>query len=137
MQPEVLFNTSRRDYRLRDLTRPAIVEQLLRETYHSVDFPVLAAYRWGPLRLQAGPLGQAHVGGTSQLAEVDGYSQDYPDLELGYQAGIGLDVFRVLLDLKYQGGFVDVGRHLSFDGPTVRLGRLPASTVLSVGLAFN
>lgn len=137
VQPEVLFVSTRNDYLLRDFSSPTIIESVRTETFQNVDIPFMLGYKWGPLRLQAGPVGQFHVSSNSDLFGIADYQDNFKDFTLSYQAGIGLDLWNVLLDFKYQGSFQDVGSHLTFGGQQIAFNTNPSQLVISAGLSFN
>ncbi len=137
LQPEVLVHSTRTDYRLDELVGGNIVETILSERYTNVEIPVMVAYRWGPVRLQAGPVGRAYVTSRSDLEGVAGYEKDPADFTLGYQAGIGFDIRRVLLDIKYDGSFDDERYRLMIGGRDLAFGRTPGRTFITLGFLFN
>lgn len=137
VQPEVLFVSTRNDYLLRDLSSPAVIETIRSENFQHLDIPVLAGFKWGPLRLQAGPVGTLFLSESSDFAGVADYAGDFEKWSFGYQAGVGLDLWNVLIDFKYQGGFSDVGSHLTFGGRRIAFDTNPSQLVIGVGLSFN
>ena len=137
LQPEVLFSSTRTDYRLREFTQADIIESLRTESYQYVDLPVMVAYKWGPLRLQAGPVAHLFVSSRSDLEGVADYVAEFDDATWGYQAGLGLDLWNVLVDFKYQSSFDAVGDHITFGGQRVAFDRAPSQLVMTAGLSFN
>lgn len=137
VQPEVLFNAEGSDYRLRAFRGSEIVSTLREERYQYLDVPVMLGYKVGPLRLQAGPVGHAFLSSTSELEGLAEYDAVFDKFSFGYQAGVGLDLWRVLLDFKYQGGVRGVGDHLRFGGQDIDFSEQPGRLVIGVGLAFN
>ena len=135
--PELLFVSTRNDYLLRDFSSPTVIESIRSETFQHVDIPLMLGYKWGPLRLQAGPVGQVFVSSSSDFFGVADYQDNFKDFTLGYQAGIGFDLWNVLLDFKYQGSFQDVGSHLMFGGQQIAFNTNPSQLVISLGLSFN
>ena len=137
VQPEVLFNAERNDYRLREFTSAGVVSTLREERYQYLDVPVMVGYKVGPLRLQGGPVGHAFLNSTSELEGLANYEAAFDRFTFGYQAGLGIDLWKVLLDVKYQGGLAGVGDHLRFDGQEVRYSERAGRLVMAVGLSFN
>ena len=97
----------------------------------------MVGYKFGPFRVQAGPVGHAFVSSTSELKELADYDAAFDKLTFGYQAGAGLDLGRFLFDVKYQGGLSHVGDHLRFGEQEVRFAERPGRLVLGVGFSFN
>ena len=137
VQPEVLFTSTRVDYRLREFTAASIIETLREESTQRVDLPLMLGYKLGPLRLQGGPVGHVFVSRASDLAGVADYLDDPEKFTLGYQAGLGVDLWNVLLDFKYQGALRDAGAELSFGGQEIAFGQRPGQLVMSLGFSFN
>ena len=138
LQPELLFHATRTDYRLEELLGGETVESIRTEKVSSIELPFLVGYRWGPLRLQAGPVGRARVAQSSELRGVAGYidDPDREDLRLGYQAGVGLDVWRFLLDVKYDGSFDRDGAVVNIGGERIALSQRASRTYVTLGWAL-
>ena len=136
LQPEVLFTQSGGRIEVRDGVSDTF-DQIQELTYNKLDVPVMLGFRIGDvLRINAGPsfsliLGQdARTEGTT--AEV---RNNYESSTVGYQVGGGLDIGRLVLDVRYEG-------NLSKLGDSVQLGRRRfdtdyRNTQFSVGLGFK
>ncbi|MEY3050657.1 MAG: hypothetical protein RLY31_442 [Bacteroidota bacterium] len=136
VQPEALFNSSRVDFQVDDF-RQNLVGTVLTEKYRTMDVPVMIGYKLGPLRLEAGPTGHFYVASKSELEdELSGYTRRFNNLTLGYQAGVGLDLWKVLLDLRYEGNFTNFGDHMRIGGRKVPFSEAPSRLVLTAGLSF-
>jgi hypothetical protein len=114
VQPELHLSTTRTDFSLTDLATTEPVAQLFTESYHNIKLPVNLGIKYGPLRVQAGTIGSLHLAGNSGLKDVEGYQQNFSALALGWQAGIGLDIWKFAIDLRYEGDFGDYGKHMEF-----------------------
>jgi len=80
----------------------------------------------------------AHVflDSTSELFDFANYEQNFDDLTIGYQAGIGLDIWKFVLDFKYEGNFQKYGDHLVFFGNQYQFDDSPGRMIASLGFAF-
>ncbi len=136
IQPEALFNSNSVEYRLNDFSDANVITTLKKESYQTLDLPIMMGAKFGPLRLQAGPVGHVFINSRSELFDVDGYSQKFDDMTWGYQAGIGLDLWKVIIDLKYEGSFTDFGDHMVFHGKQYSFDSAPGRFIASVGIAF-
>jgi len=136
VQPEVLYNASRVDYRLDDLGDIGIVQDLFTETYQNLDIPVNMGLRLGPLRLQGGPIARVFIGSDSQLNDIQGYDPQFAKLAFGWQAGVGLDIWKFIMDVKYEGNFSQWGDHFRFFGEDYSFDQSPGRLVVSLGIAF-
>ncbi len=137
IQPEVLVLSSRTDYRLDELFNGRIVETIASERYTHVAAPVLVAYRWGPVRLQAGPVVRMRLSAASDFVGIADYIEDPEVYTYGYQAGIGFDIRRVLLDIKYDGAFDRSGNSVMLAGRDIAFGNGAGRTFLTLGFLFN
>lgn len=133
IQPEILFNSNTVDYDVTDISG----SELLKERYQFVDVPLLLGVKLGFLRLQAGPVGHIFVNSTSEIADkFSNYEQTFEDMTYGYQAGIGFDLGKLIVDLKYEGNFEKYGEHFTINGTEYMFDGAPARLIASVGLAF-
>ena len=136
IQPEALFNSNSVNYSLTDFTDAHVVSKLKKESYQNLDLPIMVGAKFGPLRLQGGPVGHLHINSKSELFDIDGYSQKFDNMTWGYQAGIGLDLWKVIIDLKYEGSFQKYGDHMVFDGKSYSFDDNPGRFIASIGIAF-
>lgn len=136
IQPEVLFNSSSVDYTLSEGGAGNMVSSVFRETYNDIDIPIMLGYRFGILRLGGGPVGHVHINSSSELKDIAGYEEKFKTFTFGYQAGAGLDIWRLVIDLKYEGNFSNFGEHFTFSGQSYNFDQSPARIVASVGLSF-
>ncbi len=136
IQPEVLFNSNSVEYKLNDFTEAAGFSTLKKESFQNLDLPIMIGAKFGPLRLQGGPVGHVFINSKSELFDIDGYSQKFDNMTWGYQAGIGLDLWKFIIDLKYEGSFSDFGDHMVFDGKGYSFDDTPGRFIASLGIAF-
>ena len=103
VQPEILFTSAGGEVELTDASGTR--DQILEYDLNKLDIPVMAGTKIAFFRLQAGPV-------FSFLLD-DGFSAS-EDVNLnnavvGYQAGIGLDISKLVIDVKYEGNLSKVG----------------------------
>ncbi|HFA47573.1 MAG TPA: PorT family protein [Bacteroidetes bacterium] len=136
LQPEVLFNSNSVDFDVTDLG-DGLINTVLTEKYQNLDIPLMLGYKLGPLRLEAGPAGHVFLKSKSELEEgVTGYMQRFKDFNLGYQAGLGLDIWKLLVDVRYEGNFNNFGEHMTIAGEQINFSQNPSRWVMTVGFAF-
>ena len=116
VQPEVLFTQAGGQIEIQDELNDNF-NQVQDLTYNKLDIPVLFGFRVGSVfRVNAGPAFSLILG---QDARTEGTSEEvrnrYEDSTVGYQVGGGLDIGKLVLDVRYEG-------NLSRLGDTVQLG---------------
>lgn len=136
IQPEVLLNSNSVNYRVTDINSPDLGHDLLKEKYQHVDIPVIIGARLGPLRVGGGPTGHVFMNSTSELFKFSEYSQTFKKLTYGWQAGIGLDLWSVHLDLRYEGNFDKFGEHITWNGQQYNFDKSPARVLASIGITL-
>jgi hypothetical protein len=136
IQPEVLFNSNRADFRLADLGNPNGRDEVLRERYHYLDIPVMLGFKFGALRLQGGPVGHLYLDNTSDLLKLSEYDQMFEKMTYGWQAGAGLDVWHFRIDVKYEGNFTEFGEHIRIGNEKLDFSDAPSRWLFSLGYAF-
>lgn len=136
IQPEVLFNSSQVDYNISDVGN-GIVDSLFKEKFQNLDIPVLLGYRLGGfLRLHAGPVGHVLINNSSELVDIPGYKEKFQSFTWGWQAGFGLDIGKLMIDLRYEGNFNNYGDHFEFFGDQYEFDQSPARFLVSIGYFF-
>ncbi|HMQ60043.1 MAG TPA: porin family protein [Flavilitoribacter sp.] len=134
-QPEILLNSNKVDFQVEDLQNPGTVVK--EEKYQYLDVPVLLGYKFGPLRLHAGPVGHIYLNSTSDLTDFEGYKQDFKSMTLGWQGGLGIDIWKLMIDLRYEGNFNKFGDHITFGNTSYAFDETPARFLFSLGFMFG
>jgi hypothetical protein len=107
IQPEALFTQSGGEVRLE-----GFVDDLREVEFNKLDIPVMVGMKFARLlRVQAGPTLSILLN-----AEVEGLDEDiksgYKDATIGYQAVVGVDLWNLIVDLKYEGNLSDFGNEI-------------------------
>ena len=133
IQPEATFNSISAEYEIENISG----SDVFKEKYSNLDIPVLVGLKMGPIRLGAGPVGHINIGKESNLT-ADGVviSQDYEKLTFGYQTGLGIDIWRLNFDLRYEGNFSSVSDHFEIGGTKVNLSKNGSRLLFSLGFTF-
>ncbi len=135
LQPEFLFNSNKVDFEVTDVN--TLVSQIKSEQYQYLDIPVMLGMKLGPLRLMAGPEAHVFLANTSGLFDFDGYKQDFEALTLAWQGGIGLDLWNIMLDLRYEGNLNNFGSHINFKGNSYSFDQRPSRWLFSVSFLLG
>ena len=113
IQPEALFTQSGGEIELSENG----VNDIREIEFNKLDFPVMVGTKFLKIfRIQAGPT-------LSMLldADIEGIEDDiksgYNDATIGYQAGVGVDLWNLVIDVKYEGNLSSFGDEL-FGFPT-------------------
>jgi len=134
-QPEFLFNTVAVEYTVEDLqvATPNLVKD---EQYRNLDAPLILGVKFGPVRIGAGPVVHLFLDSTSDLKDIPEYSQDFDRLSYGWQAGLGLDIWKLHLDARYEGNFSQFGDHIVFYDRHYHFSEHPSRVLVSAGISF-
>lgn len=104
-------------------------------TFQRIDIPVLAGKKFfGMLRVNAGPV-------FSNLLKADlnennltqNITSTYRNNTVGFQFGVGLDLWKLVIDAKYEGSLMRFGNSISTNGQTFTTDARPSQWMLSVG----
>lgn len=135
IQPEVLFNSNTVEYEVTDFDNQ--VTEILEEKFQYVDIPLMLGFKFGPLRLMAGPEGHIFVDSASDLFRFENYGQNFDNLTLSWLGGVGLDIWNLMLDVRYEGNFKKYGDHIRFGDRQFDFDDRAARWTFSVGLLFG
>ena len=136
IQPEVLYNSHSVEYEFEDLDNPELEGKVLSERFQHLDIPFMFGLKFAFFRINAGPVGHIQLSSVSELTETEGYRQKFEDLTLGWQAGIGFDIWNIHLDLRYEGNFSKYGDHIEFYGKEYNFSDTPNRMIASIGFVF-
>jgi hypothetical protein len=133
IQPEVLYNSNSVDFKVTD---GFSMDRIVKEKYQYLDIPILFGTKAGPLRLNVGPVGHVFLQNTSGFTDIEGYKEDFKSLTLGFQAGLGIDFWKILLDIRYEGNLTNFGSHITFDGNQYQFSERPRRLLASISFVF-
>ena len=137
IQPELLFNTSGGKV-LVESTGQTVVEEVKQIKYNKIDLPVMVGFKFGPARINAGPVASYVLSSDSELGEViDGLDTFSKNATIGFQAGAGLDILKkITLDARYEGGLSKLGDKITVGGEDYTFDSRDSKWVISLGILF-
>jgi hypothetical protein len=135
LQPEVVFVSNTFDYSVQQGTAPAVPDM---QTFNRLAVPLLLGVKLGPIRLNVGPAASIQIGSPKALIDDPNFEDMYKSSLWGYQAGLGIDLFKHLtLDARFAGGLGDMlGDQVSIGGQTFNLDYSQTTFMLSAGWLF-
>ena len=137
IEPAFLFNSNTVDYNLEEqIFDTGIFSSIKSETYNNLDIPLMIGMKMGFFRIQGGPVAHIFINSASELTEISGYSQKFQDATYGFQGGIGLDIWKIRLDLNYETNLSKFGGDIDINGNPYEFDQRPARLIASVGLRF-
>jgi len=137
IQPELLFASRSNEYTLSKVN--SIVDSInVKQNLNKLDIPVMVGLKFGPLRINGGPVGSLRISSPKELISNPNLKNMYASMSFGYQAGIGLDILKKLtIDLRYEGSLKKYQNQIeNASGTKFNLDDRPNAFLLSVGLMF-
>ncbi len=131
VQPELLFTSSGGDVKVTDINGFTTVKE---QKYNKLDIPVLAGIKFGPARIEVGPVASVLLSSKSEL--FDNGKETMKNATIGYQAGVGLDISRLAIDLKYEGNLSKLGDGVKIGGDEYNFDTRNSQLILSLGFFF-
>ena len=138
IQPEVLFSSTGGEIEVTQdgISTPEIAEIDL----NKLDVPVMVGFfLTKSVRIFVGPtfsyLISDNIKGTELISDI---RQNYNNATIGYQAGLGFDISRLSLDLKYEGNLSKLGDSVTIPGinQTFSTDLRNSQFIASVGFRF-
>lgn len=136
IQPEFLYNSHSVDYEFDEVQYPELQGLVLSERFQQIDIPLMMGFKFGFFRINAGPVGHINLNAVSDLTNQPGFRSKLDDLTLGYQAGIGIDIWNIHLDFRYEGNFNNYGEHITFFDREYDFSDSPTRLIASLGFVF-
>lgn len=136
VEPAAIFNSNKVNYTITDYSEDGPVTEIFSEKYYNLDIPLMVGIKAGILRLYGGPVAHLHIASTSDLFELKDYDQKFQDATYGYQAGFGFDIWKLRLDLSYEGNLSSFGNHISIGGNEYSFGQSASRVLGTVGYKF-
>jgi hypothetical protein len=136
LEPALLAQSSRVDYKVQEIQDAGVIEVIRTERFGYVDIPLIAGLKFGFFRIHAGPVGHIFIASNSDLFKYEYYKQNFKNITLGLQSGIGIDVWKFRLDMQYEGNLSAFGDHIVFDGKPYAFSSQPSRLLLTLGYKF-
>lgn len=138
VQPELLFNTKGHEYTVYGLQGDVL--QVLDDRFTTLDLPIIVGYKFSSLRFQAGAIGSMTLTNKNDLVDYFKAQKDVVStlqgLNWGWQAGLGLDISKFMIDIKYEGNFQKVGSDIVIDGNTYNFDGRANRFLVTFGYSF-
>jgi len=133
VQPEVLFTNGGGETIGVD---GAGLEQVTEYNFNRLDVPVLLGFKTGPFRINAGPVASLMLNAES-TSSINNLTNDvtdnYSNATIGFQAGVGLDLWKLIIDLKYEGSLGAITDDVTVGGQTFNADQRQNQIILAVG----
>ncbi|HEX3007792.1 MAG TPA: porin family protein [Bacteroidales bacterium] len=134
IQPELLLATSGGVVKVSQIG--STNGQLKDQKITKVDIPVLVGGKMGPLRIGVGPVASMVIKSKSELSDINQFDDKFKKATWGYQVGAGLDIWKLALDVKYEGNLSRWGDKVVIAGDDVNFDRRISQWVFGVALFF-
>ncbi len=121
---------------MEDISGAGTAEQLVKQKIGRMDVPVLVGVKLGTFRLGLGPVGSIIVSDQSDLTDITGYEATLKSATFGYQLGAGLDIWKLGIDLRYEGNLTKLGDQLDIGGHTINLDNRVRQIIISLAINF-
>jgi hypothetical protein len=140
IQPELLLSAKGGKF---DLVREGLATQRLDVKLTTIDIPLLLGFRLGPLRLNAGPLASLTVSDNGSLKDAlrqyttQSFGETVRQAKVGYQAGGGLTLGGMQIDLRHEGSLDELSSLLTKNTATSEAGPLSRTSLWQVTVGFG
>jgi hypothetical protein len=136
VQPEFLFTTRTNEYTVQNVQTS--VSTVVKQNFNKFDIPLLLGFKLGPLRVNAGPVGSFLINSPKDLIVNPDFKSRYSNMTIGYQAGLGFDLLKILtFDLRYEGSLKKYQNQIqNLAGTSVNLDDRPNAFLFSLGVMF-
>lgn len=133
VQPELLYTRTGSSITTRNFNNNVNTTSDL--MFQRIDLPVLVGKRFfGIVRANAGPIFSSLIRADLTESNIrNNISNAYADNTVGFQVGVGLDVWKLLIDLKYEGSLGRFGESIVASGQSFTTDARPSQWLLSVG----
>ncbi len=137
IQPELYFNDG--GGTLEKIVNGGI-DEVFNVNFQRIDLPVLVGVKLGPARINVGPVGSYVVKEsiTDDAASLDpDYSIFTKSMTWGFQAGLGVDLSKISIDVRYEGSLSKLGDAVTVGGQDFALDARPSQWIFSLGFWFR
>jgi len=134
IQPELLFTSTTGQIQVTNTN--GTVDEIQKYNFNRVDVPIMIGYRFVKiLRLNAGPVASFNVSTKGKTATGLGneIADSYKKATFGFQAGVGVDLWKLVIDLKYEGSLSKLSSGVTVNNQSYPFAPRLSQVILSVG----
>jgi len=112
--------------------------EVLKVKFNRMDLPLLVGAKLGPIRLNIGPVGSVIINQSNEgsTAPTD-YELYLQSMNWGWQGGIGLDLTKLSLDVRYEGSLSDLSDSVPEGLQGYNMDPRPSQWIISLGWWFK
>ena len=140
LQPELMFTSTSSRVKVSEIYQNGVdstYSTIKNQEFQKIDIPIMVGWKFGPARIQAGPVGSIMLGQKSALEAAGDYKEEFNGATWGYQVGVGLDLLNTLtIDAKYEGSLSKLGESVTIGGNDYSIDNRPSQFVVTLGLFF-
>ena len=137
VQPEFLFTSTSGEVEITEfLESGSTISKIKEQKFKQIDIPIMLGYKFGPARLQVGPIASIIIDSKSVLLDYDNYEEEFNGATWGYQVGVGLDIKKITIDVKYEGNLSKLGDGVKIGGKTQSFDSRNSQFVATLGIFF-
>lgn len=140
VQPELMFTSTSSRVEVTEIyesDEQDNIETIKNQEFKKIDIPIMVGWKFGPARLQAGPVGSIMLNQKSAIEAATEYKEEFNGATWGYQVGVGLDLLNTLtLDAKYEGSLSKLGESVKIGDTSYSIDNRPSQFVITAGIFF-
>jgi len=135
IQPELYFSSTGGQVEVTDIIQD--VSSIKTMEFKKLDIPVLVGFKFGPARINVGPVASILIDSKADLIDKAGYEENLKGASFGYQAGVGLDILnKISLDVRYEGNLSKLGDGVNIGGEDYEFDSRNPQFIFSLGIFF-
>ena len=143
VQPELMFSSTNSRVKVTKQYGTATQdtkEFVKTQSFNKVDIPLLVGGKFGPLRIQGGPVGSFMLSEKSAIEaafDEETVNEKFNSATWGYQIGVGADFFNFLtFDFKYEGSLSKLGDNVKIGDKNYSLDSRTNQFIFTAGIFF-
>ena len=106
------------------------------EKFGYVDLQVMAGLTYKGFRLGVGPVAHILANHSSDMTNMEGYTEKMRTISYGFSGAIGYDINRFSFDVKYDKAFRSVGDHIYYGNKKSLFNETPDAITFTLGIAL-
>jgi len=136
IEPAAMLHSTSVNYTLNEINQTGILNSVKNESFTNLDLPVMIGFKVLFLKAFFGPVAHLNITSASDLVDIPGYSQRFDKATYGFQAGLGLDIWKFRIEAKYEGNLSKFGEHIFIGDENFSFDQRPSRLIANVGYRF-
>lgn len=136
IEPAAMLHSTSINYTLDEIGNEGVVSAVRNEKFTNLDIPVMIGFKLLFAKAFFGPVAHLNINSASDLIDIPAYAQRFDSATYGFQAGLGVELWKFRIEAKYEGNLSKYGDHIFVGEENFSFDSRPSRLLVNLGYRF-